>query len=191
MTRALAHLDMEERATYCATYWRGQFERVSAVEFDRDRKMMSVSQNVRDRHPVHERSPEAILRRCTQVLTNSKGVAEPITSQLREILIEKYQTYARKSLRVLALAMRPLISEQDRACVEDEDGLTLLGFCGMVDPPRPEVKKAVDVCRAAGIRVVMVTETTSSLPRRWQITWDWMMSWGAAHTRPLLSLPAR
>jgi Ca2+ transporting ATPase len=158
MTRALTHLDMEERATYCATYWRGQFERVCTVEFDRDRKMMSVLAKRKGQSILFTKgSPEAIMRRCTQVLTNSKGVAEPITSQLREILMEKYQTYARKSLRVLALAMRPLISEQDCACVEDEDGLTLLGFCGMVDPPRPEVKKAVDVCRGAGIRVVMVT----------------------------------
>ena len=145
MTRALTHLDMEERTTYCATYWRGQFERVCTVEFDRDRKMMSVLAKRKGQSILFTKgSPEAIMRRCTQVLTNSKGVAEPITSQLREILMEKYQTYARKSLRVLALAMRPLISEQDCACVEDEDGLTLLGFCGMVDPPRPEVKKAVD-----------------------------------------------
>jgi magnesium-transporting ATPase (P-type) len=158
MPGALTTLSVEERATYCAMYWHGQFERVCTLEFDRDRKMMSVLTKRKGQRILFTKgSPEAVLLRCTQVLTNSKGIAEPITKQLRNALIEKYQTYARGSLRVLALAMRPMPPDRGQVSIEDEEGLTLLGFCGMADPPRPEVKRAVDVCRGAGIRIVMVT----------------------------------
>ena len=158
MPRALTYLSLEERADHCATYWRGQFERVSTLEFDRDRKMMSVIGKRKGQSILFTKgSPEAVLLRCTRVLTNSKGIAEPISTQVRDALTEKYRTYARKSLRVLALAMRPISSDQCHISPSDETGLTFLGFCGMLDPPRPEVKRAVDVCRGAGIRVVMVT----------------------------------
>ncbi len=158
MPRSLTYLSLQDRATHCATYWRGQFERTFTLEFDRDRKMMSVISKRKGQSILFTKgSPEAVLLRCTQVLTNSKGIAEPITTRLRDALTKKYQTYARESLRVLAFAMRPISSDKGHISHLEEKGLTFLGFCGMMDPPRSEVRGAVDICRGAGIKVVMVT----------------------------------
>ena len=158
MPSALRRLSDAERAAYCATYWKGQFRRVAALEFSRDRKMMSVLASRKGQSILFTKgAPEAVLARCTQALTNGNGAAEPMTDKARDALNARLQSFARGSLRVLALAMRLTPAKQTRVGPEDERDLTFLGFVGMMDPPRPEVSRAIAVCRAAGIRVVMVT----------------------------------
>ena len=158
MPSALRQLSNMERAAYCATYWKGQFRRVAALEFSRDRKMMSVLATRKGQSILFTKgAPEAVLARCTQALTNGNGAAEPMTDKARDALNARLQSFARGSLRVLALAMRPTPAKQTRVGPEDERDLTFLGFVGMMDPPRPEVSRAIATCRAAGIRVVMVT----------------------------------
>ena len=86
--------------------------------------------------------------------------------------------------------MRPISSDQCHISPSDETGLTFLGFCGMLDPPRPEVKRAVDVCRGAGIRVVMVTGdnklTAEAIAK--QISLD---DYGGSGSHPTTSILAR
>ena len=158
MPSALRRLPRQERAAYCATYWGGQFARVAALEFSRDRKLMSVLASRKGQSILFTKgAPEAVLRRCATALTNEKGAAEPMTEAVRDALEAKLQSFAGDALRVLALAMRPMPAKRRTVTPEDEDELTFLGFVGMMDPPRPEVAKALRTCRAAGIRVVMVT----------------------------------
>ena len=113
-------------------------------------------------------SPREVLQLCTQVLIN--GETLPLTENVRAEIMSANDEYARRALRVLALA-RALCR---RAGAYTPDGiereLTFLGLMAMMDPPRPEVERAIAVCRQAGIRIVMITGdyglTAESLARR-------------------------
>ncbi|MBM3231532.1 cation-translocating P-type ATPase [Candidatus Peregrinibacteria bacterium] len=93
---------------------------------------------------------EIILASCASQRT-ANGNA-PLTPADREAILRNAESMAGDSLRVLALA------EKRNATLGDaETGMTFLGLVGMSDPPRPEAKEAVSKCKAAGIRVVMIT----------------------------------
>ena len=93
----------QERAAYCATYWEGQFKRIAALDFTRDRKLMSVLATRKGQSILFTKgAPEAVLQRCTQALTNGKGAAEPMNDAVRNALNARLQSFARGSLRVLA-----------------------------------------------------------------------------------------
>ncbi|WP_327691958.1 cation-transporting P-type ATPase [Streptomyces sp. NBC_00461] len=130
--------------------------RVTEFPFDSTRKLMSTVHG--DPHGGHQAyvkgAPQELLARCTAVFW--KGERQPLTEELRAAVIGGNDELAAQGLRVLAAASRPLPDgrpTQDEA----ESDLTLLGLVGMLDPPRPEVSAAVDACRHAGIRIVMVT----------------------------------
>jgi len=158
MPTALTKLSEQERASYCAAYWAGQFKRVAQMDFTRDRKMMSTLCSRKGTNILFAKgAPEAVLEKCSNALTNGKGAAEPMNDQVRKDLNDVLSKYAKTSLRVLALAMRPMPAKQTQITAEDENDLTFLGFVGIADPPRAEVARAIATCRGAGIRVVMVT----------------------------------
>ncbi|KUM84301.1 cation-transporting ATPase [Streptomyces pseudovenezuelae] len=130
--------------------------RVTEFPFDSTRKLMSTVH--RDPHGSHHAyvkgAPQELLARCSAVVW--KGERRPLTEELRAAVISANDELAAQGLRVLAAASRSLPDgrpTQDEA----ESDLTILGLVGMLDPPRPEVRDAVDACRHAGIRIVMVT----------------------------------
>ena len=156
--QSLSKIQNNKRAMYCASYWEQQFKRVSCLEFSRDRKMMSVlAQRKHTCIMFIKGAPEQVLKRCTSVLTDESGASENMSDAVMDALTLKMNAFARESLRVLALAMKPMPKHAKSVTKDDEQDLTFLGFVGMMDPPRAECKLAIDKCRAAGIRVVMVT----------------------------------
>ncbi|MDQ9826232.1 hypothetical protein RFZ44_23320, partial [Acinetobacter sp. 163] len=92
-----------------------------------------------------------VLRRCTHIEENGKRV--PLTEQKRSEILAANKAMADKALRVLCAACRtwPAVPE-DSSPENLEQDLTFLGLAGMIDPVRPEVKAAIEECRAAGIR---------------------------------------
>jgi sodium/potassium-transporting ATPase subunit alpha len=108
---------------------------------------------------------QMILPRCTTVETQEGSI--PVDEAWQRRLIEAESRLARDGLRVLALAYRhlPQRLERDRL----EESLTLAGLVGLEDPPRAEVPAALEQCRRAGIKVVMVTgdhpETARAIAR--------------------------
>ncbi len=95
----------------------------------------------------------------------------PLDDALRAEILAANDGYARGALRVLALARRELPLRSTPYTVENvERDLTFLGLMAMMDPPRPEVERAIQVCRQAGIRIAMITGdyglTAESIARR-------------------------
>src|SRR5206468_2533049 len=99
-------------------------------------------------------APETVAARATMVLTPSGP--EAMSDETRQALLTEADALARDGLRVLAFAERPA---RPGAMTRDEAeaGLTWLGLVALHDPPRAEARAALAACRAAGIRVLMVT----------------------------------
>lgn len=101
---------------------------------------------------------EALAQRCDLVYRN--GEEQPLDAAGREALLQRAQQLAERGLRVLMVA-RGAVS----TTVEDPTGLTALGFLGISDPLRPEVRAAIRRCREAGVRVIMLTGDHPSTAR--------------------------
>lgn len=132
--------------------------RVAEAPFDSVRKMMST---------VHKESsgkfiqytkgaPDELLKACTHILT--KDGAVPLTDAHRSAIMAENKKMANKALRVLASAFKQTDSLPENISPESlERNLTFIGLTGMIDPVRPEVKAAIEKCRNAGIRPIMIT----------------------------------
>lgn len=129
---------------------------VSEFSFNSLRKRMTVVVHRPEGIVAHVKgAPEVLLPRCSHIL---EGETErSLTEADRQAFTNAFMEMASTGLRTLALARRMLPG--DIAMKEDvvEQGLTLLGVVGIIDPPRREVPDAVQVARQAGVRVIMIT----------------------------------
>ena len=135
-----------------------RFPRVGEVPFDSMRKMMSTVHRTEDGALVQytKGAPDEILKRCTTALVSGKAVE--MTDALRAEILAANKGMADKALRVLAVAKKDLAALPEAYEAELlECDLCYVGLVGMIDPVRPEVKPAIDECRSAGIRPIMIT----------------------------------
>jgi Ca2+-transporting ATPase len=131
---------------------------VHEAPFDSERKRMSAVVRENDELRVYVKgAPESLLPCCTHVLT-SDTQSERLDDAQRARVLELNSLLAGHALRVLAIAQRTA-TDQDLEASEDEleRDLTLVALVGMIDPPREEVKVAVQTGRRAGIRPLMIT----------------------------------
>ena len=134
------------------------FVRIGEVPFDSSRKMMSTVHKTENGKLVQftKGAPDEILKRCTKAIVGGKVVE--LTDAKRKEILAANKAMADKALRVLAASMKTLTEEPkvyEPEAVEVD--LTFVGLVGMIDPVRPEVKPAIDECRSAGIRPIMIT----------------------------------
>ena len=132
--------------------------RIGEVPFDSMRKMMTTVHKDASGAIIQftKGAPDEILKRCNTVLVNGEVVA--LDDAKRAEILAANKGMADKALRVLAAAQKPLSEEP--AVYESEAvecDLCFVGMVGMIDPVRPEVKPAIDECRSAGIRPIMIT----------------------------------
>ena len=131
--------------------------RVDEAPFDSGRKMMSTIHALGGGFVQYTKGgPDVILARCTTYWED--GVAKPMTEEKRAQIMAQNKAMADKALRVLAAAKRDWSEKPaDNTPEYLEQELCFVGLTGMIDPVRPEVKDAIDQCRSAGIRPVMIT----------------------------------
>ena len=131
--------------------------RVDEAPFDSGRKMMSTIHDVGGKFVQYTKGgPDVVLARCTTYWED--GAAKPMTEEKRAQIMAANKAMADKALRVLAAAKRDWDAKPSDNTPEFlEADLCFVGLTGMIDPVRPEVKAAIEECRAAGIRPVMIT----------------------------------
>ena len=133
------------------------FPRIDEAPFDSGRKMMSTI-HIQDHAFIQytKGGPDVVLNRCTHYEEN--GVVKAMTEEKRAAIMAENKAMADKALRVLAVACRNWEEKPIHNTPEYlEENLIFLGLTGMIDPVRPEVKAAIEECRNAGIRAVMIT----------------------------------
>ena len=131
--------------------------RVDEAPFDSGRKMMSTIHEVGGKFVQYTKGgPDVVLARCKYYLEN--GEVKPMTEAKIAEIMRSNKAMADKALRVLAAAQRLWDTKPaDNSPENLEQDLVFLGLTGMIDPVRPEVKAAIEECRRAGIRPVMIT----------------------------------
>ncbi len=137
---------------------KNELVRIGEVPFDSGRKMMSTVHKAADGALVQftKGAPDELLKRCTKALIDGKTV--DMTDELRTNILKENKDMADRALRVLAAAKKDLSAEPTEYNSEVvECDLCFVGLVGMIDPVRPEVKDAIDECRSAGIRPIMIT----------------------------------
>jgi P-type Ca2+ transporter type 2C len=146
-----------------------RWPRVGEVPFTSERKRMTTIHRV-NVSPEQTDAPwrdgpfvafskgavDGLLEITGQVWAGDQAL--PLTDDLGQRILAANDQLAGKGQRVLGVAFRPLSTQPagaDEAELEQE--MTFIGLIGMIDPPRPEVKRAVQICQSAGIRPVMIT----------------------------------
>lgn len=131
--------------------------RVAEAPFDSMRKMMSTLHKVGNKVVQYTKgAPDEILKRCTKAVKDDKVV--PLTDEMRAEILAANKAMADKALRVLAAALVYHDSLPEDVTPEAiEHDMVFVGLCGMIDPVRPEVIGAIQQCREAGIRPIMIT----------------------------------
>ena len=147
------------------------FTRIGEAPFDSSRKMMTVVCRGPEDELIQftKGAPDEVLKRCTRYWNGKEE--KPLTEEVRERILKDNKGMADQALRVLGCAQREW---EDRPGSWEpeylEEDLCFLGLSGMIDPIRPEVKAAVEECRGAGIRTVMITgdhpDTAAAIARQ-------------------------
>ncbi|MGE5637777.1 MAG: cation-translocating P-type ATPase [Chloroflexota bacterium] len=138
-----------------------KYPRIDEIPFDsKTRYMATFHKSSMDKTDIYVKgAPETLLEKCSTILKNDKTI--PLTQQKKEEILNVNIEMARQALRVLAIAYKSIeIDELDKSKISLQRGhvrLIFVGLVGMIDPPRPEVKSAVALCRKAGIKVIMAT----------------------------------
>lgn len=127
---------------------------LAEIPFDSYRKLMTVivggDQN---RRALTKGALEMVLPRCSHILTNQGPC--PLTPAERGRILRSNDSLTDQAMRVLALAYRDV--EPGTSPLQIEEKMVFVGLVGMLDPPRPEVKAALQVANRAGIRTIMIT----------------------------------
>lgn len=133
------------------------YQKVVEFPFDSSRKMMSTVLKRRSNQLIAVKgAPDVLLDRCTSIVWGDNIVK--LTPELKQKVKNAIETMANKALRNLGLAYKEVnLNLVFNTEEEAESNLTFLGITGMIDPPREEVKQAIQVGKKAGIKTIMIT----------------------------------
>ena len=150
--------------------FRADNKRISENPFDSDRKLMSTLNvivndstinNVNDMSDMNNSNLIMITKGATDIILSrlanieDKGIVRQINEEDKKEIEKKNIEFSQKGMRVLAVAYKNYKSYE--LTIDDEDNLTFLGLAAMVDPPREQSESAVQECKEAGIKPIMIT----------------------------------
>lgn len=128
-------------------------EKIDEIPFSSDRKMMSVVSKIDNQmFALIKGGPDVLLNKASKALMD--GQEKPI-NEVKDLILQKNEEFARNALRVLGIAYKPLQEGYNEEDIETD--YTFLGLAGIIDPARDEVKDAIEEARMAGIRTLMIT----------------------------------
>lgn len=124
------------------------YEKIKEISFDSKRKMMStVYKKDKTTHIFSKGAPEILLEKCNRIYINGK--IKSLTLQDKKKILQENERLSSNALRVLGFAF-----DENK---DKEKNLIWAGLQAMIDPPRKEIKKAIQECKTAGIEVIMMT----------------------------------
>ncbi len=134
-----------------------QMPRVEEVPFDSDRKLMTTVHQKGDKYIVYTKGGvDELLKRCKSYLIEGKTKND--LEDYKYIIEKNNEQMAKDALRVLAMAYKEIDHKPTKQEMQTiENNLIFIGMVGMIDPPRQEAKIAVEKCKTAGIKTVMIT----------------------------------
>ena len=134
-----------------------QFPRVEELPFDSERKLMTVVLKEKDKYLVYTKGGmDELLKKCNSYII--EGEIKDNIEEYKKVLYIKNEEMASEALRVLAMAYKEIDHIPSKEEMKEiENNLTFVGMVGMIDPPREEAKVAVQKCKEAGIKTVMIT----------------------------------
>ena len=135
----------------------GMFPRVAEIPFDSNRKLMTTVHEENGKYVVYTKGGvDELLANCNSYIL--EGDIKTDLEEYKEIIRKYNMEMAQNALRVLAMAYKVLDHKPTAEEIKElESNLTYIGMVGMIDPPRLEVKDAVQECKEAGIKTVMIT----------------------------------
>jgi Ca2+-transporting ATPase len=132
---------------------RQKFPKINEEPFSSETKMMATMHRSGNEFVAYAKGAvEELVKRSTYILRDDKPMA--FDDALKQHWLNEAEKLASSGLRIIAGAYKECADEHEK---EFSSGLTFVGLFGMMDPPRKEVYKALEECREAGIRVVMIT----------------------------------
>jgi len=123
--------------------------RIDEICFSSERKRMSTIHKEGNKKFIYTKgAPDVVIHLCDKIIENNK--VRKLTEKDKHNILKINEEFAHEALRVLAFAYKPLTGKK-------EENLIFIGLQAMIDPPREEVKLAIEKCKRAGIKVVMIT----------------------------------
>lgn len=154
-----ALVTLSEKAGLSSLDLNSSYKRIEEIPFDSTRKMMTTFHKVPDGNEVvsfTKGAPDIIIDRCNKILMD--GEILEFTDELRNKAINQNSEFSKSALRVLAIAYREYKELPENPSPEtNEVDMIFVGLTGMIDPPRPEAKEAIRLCKNAGINTIMIT----------------------------------
>lgn len=131
--------------------------RISEIPFSSETKRMTTMHRTSDNKKIAymKGAPESVLNRCSKILLDGKE--RKLSGKDKAEILKLTDDMANQALRNLGFAYKELPQSLDGFEEKDEQDFVYVGLFGMIDPPRPEVKDAINLCKKAGIKVVMIT----------------------------------
>jgi Ca2+-transporting ATPase len=129
-----------------------EYPEVREVSFDPSINLMATFNKKNASYLVAVKgAPESVVEKCDRILIDNE--IKEITAEFKRDILEKNKELAKQGLRIIALAMK----EVGDKSAEPYNNLVYLALLGLLDPPRGEIKPAIELCHKAGIKIIMIT----------------------------------